>query len=123
MLNFVKKILTVDVPLFAVVLFCGATAYGVHELLPTATGKYLVAEKSAIILQAVFERQGLPDEEMEKQIGKPILAVLKKYADQGYVVIDAAKDEQGNLSIAAMPNGTRDISAELRAAIEATKGQ
>jgi hypothetical protein len=42
---------------------------------------------------------------------------MRRYTDQGYVIIDGARDEHGNLTIAALPTGTRDITKELAAAV------
>jgi len=114
-----KKIFMAGVPAFAVLFLIAVAFYAGGVLNSTRpNGKYLTAEKNAVIFGAVFDRQGETPEQLKAEVTVPVLAVLRKYADQGYVVIDTAKDEHGNMVIAALPDGTSDITAELAAAIK-----
>lgn len=80
-------------------------------------GKYLVADKNAVILSAVMERDSTDAETLKAEITQPILHVMRQYTDQGYVIIDGGRDDHGNLTIAALPADTRDITKELTAAV------
>ena len=107
------------VPLALVVFLCaGAYAAGAY-LHPQPQGKYVTADKAAVIFTAVMEMQPAASDEalLKKRITDPVLGVLRRYTEQGYVVIDAAKDDQGNMSIVALPVGTKDITEELSAAV------
>jgi len=83
----------------------------------TPNGKYLVADKNAVIVAAVMERDSTDAAKLKAEITQPILQVMRRYTDQGYVIIEGGRDERGNLSIAALPPDTRDITKELAAAI------
>lgn len=102
--------------LCAVCFYAGGKLNGV-----TPNGKYLVADKNAVILQAVMERDSTDAQVLKAEITQPILGVMRRYTEQGYVIIDGARDEHGNLTVAALPADTRDITGELTAAI-ARKG-
>lgn len=119
MVNALKKLVTFNVPAFAV-LFLLMVAYYSGGVLNSQqlNGKYLTVEKSALIIQAYLERQGETKEQLNAEITLPILSILKKYTEQGYVVIDTAKDENGNMTIAALPKGTADINKEVAAALK-----
>jgi hypothetical protein len=105
--------------LCAVCFYAGGKLNGV-----TPNGKYLVADKNAVILSAVMERDRTDAEALKAEITQPILQVMRQYTDQGYVIIDGGRDERGNFTIAALPADTRDITRELAAAVtrkESTK--
>lgn len=117
MVKTLKGLFMAGVPLFAVVFLCGAFYYaGAHFSGKKPNGKYVVAERSAAILEAMMSAGGSAPE-LEKQISIPVLGVVKKYSDAGYVVIDADRDENGFMVIAGVPPGTRDVTNEMRAAI------
>lgn len=114
----VKKLAMAGVPLFSVVFLCGACFYAGAELYGAKpTGKYVVAERSAAILEAVMGADNAVQAELERAISIPVLKVVKKYSDAGYVVIDADRDENGFMVIAGVPPGTKDVTNEMRAAI------
>jgi hypothetical protein len=74
---------------------------------------FAVAEKGAVVLEALFGQQE-PD---EAQVTKVLQHVLDRYADAGYAVIDVSKDEQGGMAVAALPPDAIDITQELRRAL------
>lgn len=83
-----------------------------------------VAEQSALVLDAALDRQGMPKEVLEREISQPVLAVLKKYADLGYLVVDVSKDDHGNMSVTALPSNKQiDITGEMRDAIKRAAGR
>lgn len=98
--------------LCAVCFYAGGKLNGV-----TPTGKYVVADKAAVILDAVMASDSTDPKALDARITKPVLQVMRHYTEQGYVVIDGAKDEHGNFTIAALPADTRDITQELSSAI------
>jgi hypothetical protein len=113
-----KNRLSTAAQLLASASLCGVCFYAGGKLNSvTPNGRYLVADKNAVILAAVLERDSTDAEALRAQITQPVLRVMRHYADQGYVIIDGARDERGNLTIAALPAGTRDITNELAAAV------
>ena len=118
MADSIKKASSFVVPAAAIAFLCGACFYAggkFNSVVPN--GRYLVADKNAVILSAVIERNSTDAKALQAEIAQPILQVMKRYTDQGYVIIDGAKDEHGNFTIAALPADTRDITQELSAAI------
>jgi hypothetical protein len=114
----VKKTASFAVPLVAIAFLCSVCFYAggrFNSVKPN--GKYLVADKNAVILAAVLDRDSTDAQMLKAEISQPIVQVLTRYADQGYVIIDGGRDEHGNLTVAALPPGTRDITQELRDAI------
>jgi len=110
-------ILSGDLPYVAALVFMAAGFYAGIEYKGDAP-RVVIAERGAVILEAVLDRHDAAPEIMEKEISQPVIAVLKKYADLGYVVIDSSKDEAGHYMVAALPAETKDITAELREAIK-----
>ena len=115
-----KYILAGDLPYLVMIILCTA-AFFFGRTTVEPTGKFAIAEKSAIVLQAVLDRPFEPAETITHEVAQPIIAVLKNYSDQGYTIIDAAKDDQGNYAIIALPKTTIDITDALRAAIKPTQ--
>ncbi len=112
-----KRILTAGQAPFSVVIVLMATtgAAGYYSHQPTT--KIAVAERPAIIFQAALARQGQSDEALQNQVVGPIKAVLKQYSDAGYLVLDAARDDDGLMRVAALPKDALDITEVLRKAI------
>lgn len=115
-----KYLLAGNLPYLAVAILCGVAFYAGHATVEQ-NGKFAIAEKSAVILQAVLDRPAESPETFAREVAQPIIEVLKRYADQGYTVLDSAKDEQGNYALIAMPKSSIDITTELRAAIKAAR--
>lgn len=81
--------------------------------------KIAIAEQTAVVIDAALDRPGLDKEALEQQIQRPIQSVLNKYAELGYLVVDVSKDDQGGMTIAALPTTNAiDITDELSAAIK-----
>lgn len=110
-------ILAGELPYIAALVFMAAGFYAGIEYKADAP-KVVIAERGAVILEAVLDRHDAAPELLEKEISQPVLAVLKKYADLGYVVIDSSKDEAGHYMVAALPPDAKDITVELREAIQ-----
>lgn len=112
-----KTILTAGQTPFSVVivLMAATCAAGYYSHQPTT--KIAIAERPAIIFQAALERQGSSNEALQAQVVEPIKAVLKQYSDAGYLVLDAARDEDGLMRVAALPKDALDITDVLRKSI------
>ena len=118
-----KWFLSGNLPYLTTAILCIA-AFFVGQMTVRPESHFAVAEKGAVIVEAVLGRPGRTAQEIEREVKQPILAVVKSYADRGFTVIDASRDEQGDLAIVALPRDTIDITGELRAAIlKATPGQ
>ena len=117
-----KFLLAGNMPYLAVgILVAGAFYLG--HLLSTPPARIAVAEKGAVVLEAVLARAGESQESLEKEVIQPIVALLNHYAAMGFAVIDISKDEAGNMSVAALPNEVVDITSSLRAAIKKPASQ
>lgn len=79
--------------------------------------KFLIANRTGLIYEAILDNPDISKDEAKKMIVDPINAILTSYRDQGFIVIDGAKDDQGHYSIVALPKESRDISDELKNAI------
>ncbi|MGR9587094.1 hypothetical protein [Pandoraea sputorum] len=79
--------------------------------------KVAIVEKGAVVLEAALDRQGLSEQQLKAQVGEPIKAVLQKYQKKGFVVIDVSRNDEGDMTVAALPSNTLDITNELRAAV------
>lgn len=112
-----KTLFTAGQTPFSVVLVLmaatGAAGYYSHQ----PTTKIAIAERPAVIFQAALARQGSSNEELQVQVVEPIKVVLKQYADAGYLVLDAARDEDGLMRVAALPKDAIDITEVLRKAV------
>lgn len=118
MVDFIKGRASFVAQAAAITFLCGACFYAGGQFNSTVpNGRYLVADKNAVILAAVLERNSTDAKALEAEIAQPVLRVMKRYTDEGYVIIDGAKDERGNFTVAALPAGTRDITQELAAAV------
>jgi len=114
-------------PYFAAVMLCAACFYAGHEYAVTTikpVSKIVYADKAAVVYGQLIKSQSISDESVDSQVRQPILDVLKKYQREGYVIIDSSKDEQGNMTLMALPKEARDITPELLAAVaRASSGQ
>lgn len=114
-----KYILAGNLPYLAVVILCSG-AFFAGKASVEKIGKFAVAEKGAIVLQAILDRSSESPETFARDVAQPMVEVLTRYADNGYMVIDASKDDAGNYAIVALPKNVIDITQELRSAIKKT---
>lgn len=105
-----------SLPYSALIVLLGLAFYIGKESAP-ATPKVAVAERGRVILEAVMDRQDMPKEKIIQEVLDPVKAVLLSYVKQGFVVLDSAKDENGNYSVAALPDNVIDITQELQSAV------
>ena len=111
-----KIICAGSLPYSALIVLLGLAFYIGKESAP-ATPKVAVAERGRVILEAVMDRQDMPKEKIIQEVLDPVKAVLLSYMKQGFVVLDSAKDENGNYSVAALPDNVIDITQELQSAV------
>ena len=117
MSSFKKLILAGELPYIAVLAFA-ITGFYAGQQFKNDAPKVAIAERSAVILEAVLERHGDTQETLQNEITQPVLNVLKRYADLGYVVIDTSRDDAGNYSVAALPADAINITDVLRQAVK-----
>jgi len=110
-----------ELPVLAVFICAAAAFYLGQSWEKPEPIKFAVAEKAAVVIQAVLDNPNLTNEQNQAQIVDPIRGVLKKYADQGYAVIESSRDENGNHAIAALPANSINITSELKEAIQKAK--
>lgn len=115
-----KFLLFGNIPLLAVLLVCGASFYAgvTYQEMTTPIQKYVVADKGAIVLNAMLSQPNMNHAEIKSKLQLPILRVMNKYIKQGYVVIDTKKNDDG-YSIAAIPENSIDITNEMRNEVDA----
>ncbi len=122
-MNAFKKIfLAGELPYFAAIVFMATGFYAGQEFRPEGP-KVAIAERGAVILEAVLERHDATEELLQREVSKPVLEVLQRYADLGYVVIDSSKDDAGNYAVAALPSSVIDITEALRQAVKKPKAE
>lgn len=101
--------------------FYAGYSYCVGTIKPQS--KIVYAEKAAVVYGQMIKMEEVSDDALDAKLRKPILDVLTKYQRAGYVIIDASKDDAGNMSIMALPAEARDITPELEAAVARAAGQ
>jgi hypothetical protein len=112
-----KIILSGNVPYvgIAITFACGL-AIG-YDQAKTEPVRFAIAERGAVILDAVLDRPTASKEAIEKEVTAPIIAVLQEYKDKGYVVLDAVQNESGGYEVSALPDNTINITGLLRKAV------
>ncbi|VVD30940.1 hypothetical protein [Paraburkholderia dioscoreae] len=110
-----KKFVTAGSLPYSVALMLCLAAYVMGN--QTATKSVAIVEKGAVVLEATLDRPGATLEQMNAQVKEPIRAVLRRYAQHGYVVIDTSRNDEGDMTVTALPAEAIDITNELRAAV------
>jgi len=104
--------------LFCVVGVTGGFFAGNKFGAESTNPRYVYAEKAAVVTQAVLAHPTPNDEAaLKRDIAVPVLAVMQSYIDRGFVVLDAAQDEVCGLQVIAAPKDMKNITAELKTAI------
>ena len=105
-----------DLPYSVAIMLCLATYLMGHQA-ATPAKNVAVVEKGAVILEATLDRPNLSAAQIKAQVSEPIKAVLRRYQKNGYDVIDTSRNDQGEITVAAIPPNTIDITNELRTAV------
>lgn len=110
-----------DLPYSAVVVLCLLAFFAGRMGMESkvVSPKVAVAEKEAVILEALLNRPKMSPKETERLIMRPILGVLTQYQARGYMVVNVVKDERGLMAIDALPGQPVDITQEMRQAVAA----
>lgn len=77
-----------------------------------------VAEKGAVVLEAALSHPNATPAQMKALIADPINSVIQRYLAQGFVVVDTSRNDQGEMTVTALPADTLDITNVLRAAAQ-----
>lgn len=80
--------------------------------------KVAIAEKGAVILNAVLANPHLSQEQLQELVQKPILSILAKYQKEGYLVLDASITENGLYTISTLPENNIDVTKEMKQAVD-----
>lgn len=112
-----KKLLSRGPTLLAIV-GVAAVAFHLGRSSVSPISKFAFVEKGQVVFESLMDRPQLSDEEIQRQVRAPILNLLRRYSDMGYVVIDVTRDREGYMSIASAPASGIDITDEMRAAIK-----
>jgi hypothetical protein len=110
-----------NVPYLAVLILIAVsfyTGFEISNVLAQKKPKVAFAGKGATITEALLSTTTSTREEVDKEITKPIVSVIKKYIDNGYLVIDSSLNQNGAMEITGIPKGAIDITNELRAAVK-----
>lgn len=113
-----KKIFFAGELPYVLVLLIAATSFYFGRLSINPYLKLATAEKGAVILEAMMSNPTRSKEQIESQIRQPLLKLLEHYQNAGYLVVDVTKDEQGFMSISAVPSDAIDITSEMKAALK-----
>lgn len=105
-----------NLPYSVAIMLCLAM-YLMGKQAATPARNVATVEKGAVILEATLDRPKLSEAQIRSQVSEPIKAVLQRYQKRGYVVIDTSRNDQGEMTVAAIPPNAIDITNELRAAV------
>lgn len=105
-----------DLPYSVAIMLCLATYMMGHQA-AAPTRNVVTVEKGAVILEATLSRPTQSEAQIRAQVSEPVKAILRRYQQRGYVVIDTSRNDQGEMTVTAIPPNTIDITNELRAAV------
>ena len=80
--------------------------------------KFVIADRQAVIFDHALNYPVMSEVDRDHKLIQPILGVLSKYSNQGYLVVDSLKDESGAYFVSAFPIDSKDITSELKAAVD-----
>ena len=117
-----KFIFSGNVPYLACLILSTFGFYAGYEYAKTVVKpnipKIAMAERGALITEAVLTRQDISSNVLDEQVTKPINAVVNNYMNKGYLVIDSSKNEDGSYFVMGLPANAIDITSEIRTAIK-----
>lgn len=102
---------------YSVVLMLSLAVYLMGHQTAKPAPRIAVAEKSAVILEAALNDPSASQEKLKQQVAVPIRAVIGRYEKAGFVVVNTSRNDQGDITLDALPADTIDITNELRAAV------
>jgi hypothetical protein len=112
-----KGIVTAGSVPYSVVVMLGLALYLMGHQSAKQPPRIAVAEKGAVILEAALANPTATGEKMKQMVTVPIRDVMRRYEQAGYVVINTSRNDEGDMTVDALPADTVDITGELRAAV------
>jgi len=112
-----KGLLTAGNVPYSVVAMMGLALYLMGHQTAKPAPRVAIAEKSAVILEAALNSPTASQQQMRTLVAEPIRNVLRRYEQAGYVVINTSRNDQGDMTVDALPADTIDITNELRTAV------
>ena len=112
-----KGVFTAGTVPYSVVVMLGLALYLMGHQGAKQAPRIAVAEKGAVILEAALANPTATGEKMKQTVTVPIRDVMRRYEQAGYVVIDTSRNDEGDMTVDALPADTVDITDELRAAV------
>lgn len=112
-----KGILTAGSVPYSVLASLGLALYMMGHLSAKQPPRVAVAEKGAVILEAALANPTASGDKMKQIVSVPIRDVVRRYEQAGYVVINTSRDDQGDMTVDALPADTVDITNVLRTAV------
>lgn len=110
-------------PLLGTALLCAAAAllgaaadHRFIQITPPAP-KIAFAEQGAVVLEAILAQPNMKPEDAQRLVGGTLRTVLDKYQRAGYLVVNVTHSADGQLLIAAIPDGAVDITPEMRSSV------
>lgn len=116
-------ILSGNIPYIGAVILMAATGFlsyktGVNSIqCQPPVANIAIAEKDSLILATLLKNPDLSEEQITSYIKTPVINVINRYKDNGYLVINVENDQNGNYSIVGLPSGAIDITDEIHAEI------
>jgi hypothetical protein len=110
-------------PLLGTAMLCAAAALlgaaADHRFIQVAppAPKIAFAEQGAVVLEAILDRPNMKSADANRLVGGTVRTVLDKYQRAGYLVVNVTHSADGQLLIAAIPNGAVDITPEMRTSV------
>ena len=112
-----KGLMTAGSVPYSVVMMLSLAVYLMGHQTAKPTPRVAVAEKSAVILEAALSDPSASQEKLKQQVALPIRAVIQRYEKAGFVVVNTSRNDQGDITLDAIPADTIDITNELRTAV------
>lgn len=110
-------------PLLGTAMLCAAAALlgaaADHRSIQVAppAPKIAFAEQGAVVLEAILDQPNMKPADANRLVGGTVRTVLDKYQHAGYLVVNVTHSADGQLLIAAIPNGAVDITPEMRTSV------
>ncbi|WP_454875139.1 hypothetical protein [Paraburkholderia xenovorans] len=112
-----KGLMTAGSVPYSVVMMLSLAVYLMGHQTAKPAPRVAVAEKSAVILEAALSDPSASQEKLKQQVALPIRAVIQRYEKAGFVVVNTSRNDQGDITLDAIPADTIDITNELRTAV------
>lgn len=106
------------VPFVGAVAFLVVGVFVGRQSVHAPPPRIAIAERSALVFERSLALGSRDPATLKSQVSDPILQVIKRYSDAGFLVIDSVQDEQGYYSVLALPEQAVDITGDMKAALD-----